>query len=349
MSTVSYYLGLFAAAYLATTILLYMISLRVPVAGFFARLLASYVSVIVCSSYGVIVSIALRLVGYGGLSQWATGRSFKYVMWLTTGISFKIDDPNDYLNQTRPAVFIGNHQTELDVMMLGCIFPKYCSVTAKKSLKSVPFLGWFMVLSGTVFIDRANSADARHAMAGASEEIRNERQSVYMFPEGTRSYAKEPMLLPFKKGAFHLAVQAGVPIVPVVVANYSDVLHLQGWRFKSGVIPIKGVQVCFDHFTSLTTSSAKANRDERPQALRRRRSGERYKGFDAQGDCELDGKGKRTSDSYARAKYRRWSYKSKWLRSHFIMSSYHSGNSLWQPTGRSRRRIREFNRAFLRA
>jgi lysophosphatidate acyltransferase len=162
-------------------------------------------------------------------------------MWFTTGTTFTIEDPNDYLNKTRPAVFIGNHQTELDVLMLGCMFPKYCSVTAKKSLKRMPFLGWFMSLSGTVFIDRANSINARHAMAEASEEITREKQSVYMFPEGTRSYAKEPMLLPFKKGAFHLAVQAGVPIVPVVVANYSDVLYLQGWRFNSGTIPMKGM------------------------------------------------------------------------------------------------------------
>ena len=185
----------------------------------------------------------MRLVGHGRSSQWATGRFFKYLMRFTTGITFSIDDPNDYLNKTRPAIFIGNHQTELDVLMLGCIFPHHCSVTAKKSLKSMPFLGWFMSLSGTVFIDRANSTNARHAMAGASEEITRERQSVYMFPEGTRSYAKEPMLLPFKKGAFHLAVQAGVPIVPVVVANYSDVLFVPGWKFKAGNIPVKGMRL----------------------------------------------------------------------------------------------------------
>ena len=140
----------------------------------------------------------------------------------------------------RPAVFIGNHQTELDVLMLGCMFPKYCSVTAKKSLKNWPFLGWFMTLSGSVFIDRKNSKDARAAMAGAAEQIKTLKQSVYMFPEGTRSYAKEPMLLPFKKGAFHLAVQAQVPIVPVVAANYSDTLYIKGMVFKSGKIPCKG-------------------------------------------------------------------------------------------------------------
>jgi lysophosphatidate acyltransferase len=241
MSTIVYYLGLLAAAYLVTTLGLYVLSLRMNLAGFLARLMASYVSLIFCACYGVVVSIFLRLVGYGRISQWATARSFKYVMRLTTGVTFKIDDPNDYLNKTRPAVFIGNHQTELDVLMLGCIFPKYCSVTAKSSLKRMPFLGWFMALSGTVFIDRSNSTSARSAMSGAADEIRREKQSVYMFPEGTRSYTKEPMLLPFKKGAFHLAVQAGVPIVPVVVANYSDVLYVQGYRFNSGEIPVKGM------------------------------------------------------------------------------------------------------------
>jgi lysophosphatidate acyltransferase len=241
MSNILYYLGLPAVVYLAITLFLYMLSLRIPVAGFFARLLAAYANLVACACYGVFISILLRLVGYGGISQWAVARSFKYTMRYTTGVEFVIEDPNDYLNTTRPAVFIGNHQTELDVLMLGHIFPQYCSVTAKKSLKSVPFLGWFMDLSGSIFIDRANATSARSAMAGAAEEIQKKRQSVYMFPEGTRSYAKEPMLLPFKKGAFHLAIQAGVPIVPVVVANYSNVLYVQGWTFNAGKIPIKGV------------------------------------------------------------------------------------------------------------
>jgi len=233
-----------AVAYLALTVVFFLLSLRFPVAGFVARLLASYAALISCASFGVVASIFLRLVGYAGNSQWATARAFKYVMWLTTGVTFTIEDPNDYLNKTRPAVFIGNHQTELDVLMLGWMFPKYTSVTAKKSLKNWPFLGWFMSLSGTVFIDRANSSSARHAMAGAAEEITRDKQNVYMFPEGTRSYAKEPMLLPFKKGAFHLAVQAGAPIVPVVVANYSDVLYLQEWKFNAGTIAMKGMPSC---------------------------------------------------------------------------------------------------------
>lgn len=98
-----------------------------------------------------------------------------------------------------------------------------------------------VALSKTVFIDRGNRQTAKLAFDGAAKQMREERQSVYIFPEGTRSYTTQPDLLPFKKGAFHLAVQAQVPIVPVVVANYSNILHLQSRTFKAGKIPVKGM------------------------------------------------------------------------------------------------------------
>jgi len=234
------YVGYFLAGYTALTLFFYMLSAVIPKAAFVARSLAAYLCLLISSFYGVAASIILRLLGLNQLSQWAVARSFKYLMGLSTGVTFEVEDPKGYLDTIRPAVFIGNHQSELDVLMLGCMFPKYCSVTAKASLKKTPFLGWFMTLSGSVFLDRANSKDARQAMSGAADEMRTKRQSVYMFPEGTRSYAKEPTLLPFKKGAFHLAVQAQVPIVPVVAANYSHVLWLKGFEFNAGKIPCKG-------------------------------------------------------------------------------------------------------------
>jgi lysophosphatidate acyltransferase len=160
-------------------------------------------------------------------------------MRYTTGVRFDIIEGEKYLS-TRPAVFVGNHQTELDVLMLATIFPPYCSVTAKKSLKRVPFLGWFMALSGTVFIDRANRETAVKAFDSAASEMRTHRQSVFIFPEGTRSYSNKPELLQFKKGAFHLAVKAGVPIVPVVTENYAHVLNIRALRFNSGSIKVKG-------------------------------------------------------------------------------------------------------------
>jgi lysophosphatidate acyltransferase len=66
------------------------------------------------------------------------------------------------------------------------------------------------------------------------------QQSVWIFPEGTRSYADSPILLPFKKGAFHFAIQAGVPIIPIVVANYERLFSIKKRRFESGKVKIKG-------------------------------------------------------------------------------------------------------------
>ena len=73
--------------------------------------------------------------------------------------------------------------------------------------------------------------------------MRKERQSVFIFPEGTRSYADGPEMGAFKKGAFHLAVKAGVDIVPVVAGNYWGVLSVREQRFRAGRIPVKGESV----------------------------------------------------------------------------------------------------------
>lgn len=93
-------------------------------------------------------------------------------------------------------------------------------------------------MSKSVFINRSSSKEARAAFSDAVKTIQNDKQSVFIFPEGTRSYATEPRMLPFKKGAFHLAIQAGVPVVPIVVGNYSRLLDVKNMRFESGTIPV---------------------------------------------------------------------------------------------------------------
>ncbi|KAH7065678.1 hypothetical protein BKA63DRAFT_524400 [Paraphoma chrysanthemicola] len=235
----------------AVIMFLYFFALILPkgpaqLASYYAFSLTSIVLLLSCSAYGTVASIALRLVRHGGMAQWTTGRAFKWTMWLTTGVTFRINGSmkreggisGEEALGMRPVVFVGNHQTELDVLMLGCMFPKWCSVTAKNSLKYVPFLGWFMALSKTVFIDRSNRALARTTFDNAVVTMREKRQSVFIFPEGTRSYADEPTLLPFKKGAFHLAVDAQVPIVPVVCANYANVFNTKLKRYAPGIVDV---------------------------------------------------------------------------------------------------------------
>ncbi|KIX06097.1 uncharacterized protein Z518_04071 [Rhinocladiella mackenziei CBS 650.93] len=209
--------------------------------GFLARVMSSYLTMIVCAAYGTVASAILKVMGLEfAYAQWTTGKAFELLCTYTTGVTFDIvDNGRDILDNNRPVVFVVNHQTELDVLLLGTIWPKYCSVTAKKSLRNMPLLGWFMILSGAIFIDRVDRSQAVKAFEGAAQAMREKRQSVVIFPEGTRSYSAEPMLLPFKKGAFHLAVQAGVPIVPVVAENYSAVLNIKARRFNSGSIRVK--------------------------------------------------------------------------------------------------------------
>ena len=216
-------------------------------ASFYARILTSYACLVICSIYGFLAALLLRLVGLHRISQWATARAFKYTMRFSTGVRFKIISGKQYL-LTRPCVIVGNHQTELDVLMLGEIFPRFCSVTAKKSLARAPFLGWFMSLSGTVFIDRKERTAALKAFSDAAEEMRRQSQSVFIFPEGTRSYAEEAKLLEFKKGAFHLAIQAGVHVVPVIVCNYNGILNVKARLFRGGEIPVIGKCSTIDNF-----------------------------------------------------------------------------------------------------
>lgn len=234
-----------STVYILTTLLFFALYTFLPspppILGFIARCLSAYASLIFSASYGTLASIVLRCLNlHHRYAQWTTARCFKYTAMLTMGVRFEIlDDGEKLLSSRRPVVIIGNHQTELDVLLLGWIWPQHCSVTAKKSLRNVPFLGWFMSISGSVFLDRVDRNQAMKAFEGAATAMKELQQSVFIFPEGTRSYAAEPSLLPFKKGAFHLAVQAGVDILPVVAENYSSVLNLKAKRFNSGTIRVK--------------------------------------------------------------------------------------------------------------
>lgn len=294
MHALIYYPILTTAIYLALTMTLFAVTYLLPrppnIIPFAARCLSSYAALLLCAIYGVIASLVLRAVSLHRLAQWTTARAFALTMRYATGVTFSIP-PADrlLLDSKRPVVIIGNHQTELDVLLLGQMFPKYTSVTAKTSLASVPFLGWFMTLSGTVFIDRVDRGQAMKAFEGAALEMREHRQNVFIFPEGTRSYAEKPVLLPFKKGAFHLAVQAGVDILPVVAENYSRVLNVKARRFNSGSIRVKGMLFLgtlptADNKTSLTTTgSITTDSNDRPHGRRRRRSHARHARKDAQG------------------------------------------------------------------
>jgi 1-acyl-sn-glycerol-3-phosphate acyltransferase len=97
----------------------------------------------------------------------------------------------------------------------------------KKELKWIPFFGLVFWLSGQIMIDRKSNESAIASMKHAGDRMKRERLSCWIFPEGTRS---KKGLLPFKKGAFHLAIQSQLPIVPVAVNNFHKTLDLNKWN-----------------------------------------------------------------------------------------------------------------------
>lgn len=125
------------------------------------------------------------------------------------------------LDPKQPYVFVANHLSTVDIWALFIALPVKVRFIAKKQLSRIPIFGWSMAAGRFIFIDRQNPAAARRSIELACERIRS-GSSVAVFPEGTRS--RDGLLGPFKKGGFHLAMTAGVPVVPIAITGAGYVM-----------------------------------------------------------------------------------------------------------------------------
>ena len=142
---------------------------------------------------------------------------------------------NLYKNQ--PCVYTINHQSNIDIMTMGGMFPYKTVVIGKKEMRKIPLFGWFFSGTGMVMIDRKDRTQAIAGLAEVTEAIVKKGHSIWIFPEGTRNHGKE--LLPFKKGAFHMAITAQVPIVPIVQQNLLSYLDIKNRQIIPGTILIR--------------------------------------------------------------------------------------------------------------
>ena len=135
-----------------------------------------------------------------------------------------------------PCLFAANHQSLLDIPALFLVLPDNARFLAKESLFHIPVLGWAMTASGCIPIDRSNRARAMRSLREAAGRVRGGR-SVVLFPEGTRS--RDGKLASFKKGGFHLALEAGVPVVPVAVSGSYRILRPGSLRVRPGPLRVR--------------------------------------------------------------------------------------------------------------
>ncbi|MCI7352627.1 MAG: 1-acylglycerol-3-phosphate O-acyltransferase [[Actinobacillus] rossii] len=131
-------------------------------------------------------------------------------------------------DQIGNCIYIGNHQNNYDMVTISyMVMPRTVSV-GKKSLIWIPFFGFLYWVTGNILIDRENRSKAHNTMTTVTKHITEDNISIFMFPEGTRSRGRG--LLPFKTGAFHTALAAGVPVVPIVCSTTHNKIDLNRWN-----------------------------------------------------------------------------------------------------------------------
>ncbi|XP_043253790.1 1-acyl-sn-glycerol-3-phosphate acyltransferase alpha [Colletes gigas] len=143
----------------------------------------------------------------------------------------------EHLEQDRACIIVANHQSSLDIMGMFQIWPVMdkCTVVGKKELFYAWPFGLAAWLCGLIFIDRMNSEKSHQCINTATNHIKNKKIKLWIFPEGTRHNTGQ--IHPFKKGAFYVAINSQLPILPVVFSSYYF-LSSKEKRFDSGQVII---------------------------------------------------------------------------------------------------------------
>ncbi|MBI5500527.1 MAG: 1-acyl-sn-glycerol-3-phosphate acyltransferase [Deltaproteobacteria bacterium] len=197
---------------------------------------------------------ALRWAGVGGSTAlWGTlslGSSlfdrtgayqhFCMVEWSreclrVAGVTAKVSGLEHVLRD-RPQIIFSNHSSFADICVLAAHLPVQFRWLAKRELFKVPFIGWHLARSGHLMIDRGDRESATRLLARAAAKVRS-GVNVLVFPEGTRSL--DGSLQPFKKGVFHLAIDAGVPLLPIRLLGAHRILPRGTRRLVPGEVEMR--------------------------------------------------------------------------------------------------------------
>lgn len=184
---------------------------------------------------GLFAGLAVQLVT--GDRRRAVNRALDvWGRWGTraAGIRLEVEHP-ERLEEPRPAVFVLNHRSGVDPILACALLRRDLFAIAKHELRRNPLLGPAFAFAGVAFVKRAEPAQALRALEPAVEAIRS-GLSLVVAPEGTRTSGAA--LGSFKKGAFRVAMAAGVPVVPIVIANAADVLPRGGWLMRPATVRV---------------------------------------------------------------------------------------------------------------
>lgn len=222
------------------------------------------------------VMLVLRLATLSDPGRYAVGYAFRRIgpvmatlnpLWRFRTSGTPPADPR------RPYVVVSNHESFADILLISHL-PWEMKWLSKAELFRIPVLGWMMRLAGDVPVRRGEGRSAVEALQRCRGVLKN-RVSVMIFPEGTRSTTED--MLPFKDGAFRLAIEAGVPILPLAVSGTGTALRKHDWRFGRSAAEVRVLEPV--ETAGLTVRDVPALRDRVRQqildardALRRQRA-----------------------------------------------------------------------------
>jgi 1-acyl-sn-glycerol-3-phosphate acyltransferase len=187
---------------------------------------------------GILASLAMVLtlgVFWYRMTPWILRHWGRAMLWIA-GVELEVEGAG-HLAADQAMVGTFNHGSVLDAFLITAIMPRGSVAAIKREVLYYPVVGFTLYLFGFLLLDRGNGARAKATMKRAGDRMRRERMKVFISPEGTRSFTAE--LLPFKKGPFHLAMDSGAPIVPVVIDGAVE-LHPPGrWTTTPGLVRIR--------------------------------------------------------------------------------------------------------------
>lgn len=192
-------------------------------------LLAAVTLVAATVFYGGIAIGASVLRLRGGVYGWAT-QSWARAILRGSGVPVAVCG-GDHVRSDRARIVVANHVSWYDIFILAAVLPRPLHFVGKKELDRIPFFGRAWRAAGHISIDRSDRRSAVKSLDAAGERIRAGAGTVIIFAEGTRS--RDGRLQRFKKGAFGLANQIGVPVVPATITGSFDVLAAGRWRVRS--------------------------------------------------------------------------------------------------------------------
>ncbi|MGB9736379.1 MAG: lysophospholipid acyltransferase family protein [bacterium] len=196
----------------------------------------TFVAIIIYTLIAGTLVIITGLFDFAGHIYTLISRVWASLIFLTAGIKVKVTGLEN-LDKNASYIFMSNHLSHLDTAAFMAKLPFKIRFFAKKELLRVPVFGQALYMSRHIIIDRKNIERAKQSINEAKERIKKYGFSVLVFPEGTRS--KTGKMGEFKKGGFVLAIEMGIPIVPIAVIGSYNLLPAHSLLVKSGTIEVR--------------------------------------------------------------------------------------------------------------